>query len=103
MEKFGLNKRNIDIITNILSKYPELEQAIIYGSRAKGNYREGSDIDLTFKGNHLTRSILSKIWLDLDDSNSPYLFDLSIYHELSNQDLVEHINRVGKLFYQRIA
>ncbi|OOF35823.1 nucleotidyltransferase domain-containing protein [Rodentibacter heidelbergensis] len=103
MDEFGLSIRATETIQNILKKYPEVEQAIIYGSRAKGNYREGSDIDLTLKGNHLTRSILSKIWLDLDDSNSPYLFDLSIYHELSNQDLVEHINRVGKMFYQRIA
>ncbi|OOF42451.1 hypothetical protein BKK49_02425 [Rodentibacter rarus] len=103
MDNFGLSIRATETIQNILKKYPEVEQAIIYGSRAKGNYREGSDIDLTLKVNHLTRSILSKIWLDLDDSNSPYLFDLSIYHELSNQDLVEHINRVGKLFYQRIT
>lgn len=101
MAEFGLSPRSIKTIRDILQKYPEVEQAIIYGSRAKGNYREGSDIDLTLKGKNLTRAISSKIWLDLDDSNSPYLFDLSIYHDLTNKNLVEHIDQVGKIFYKK--
>ncbi|MDO5054256.1 nucleotidyltransferase domain-containing protein [Pasteurella oralis] len=101
MEKFGLSQRNIKIIIDILAKYPEIESAIIYGSRAKGNYRIGSDIDLTFKGKNLTDKTLSRIWHDLDDSDSPYLFDLSIYHHLTHQPFIDHIDRVGKIFYQR--
>lgn len=101
MAKFGLSPRATQTIWAILQKYPEVEQAIIYGSRAKGNYQEGSDIDLTLKGQNLTRAIVSKIWLDLDDSNSPYLFDLSVYHELTNEKLVDHIDRVGKVFYEK--
>ena len=79
MADFGLSEKSTALIHEILKKYPEVEQAIIYGSRAKGNYREGSDIDLTLKGERLTSSILSSIWLDLDESYSPYLFDLSIF------------------------
>ncbi|HDV7283260.1 TPA: nucleotidyltransferase domain-containing protein [Mannheimia haemolytica] len=101
MSNFGLSERATKTITDILAKYPEVEQAIIYGSRAKGNYREGSDIDLTFKGKDLTYDIVKRIWGDLDDSDSPYLFDLSIYHQLTNANFIEHIDRVGKLFYQR--
>lgn len=101
MSNFGLNERTIKTITDILAKYPEIEQAIIYGSRAKGNYREGSDIDLTFKGKDLTYDIVKRIWGDLDDSDSPYLFDLSIYDQLTNPNFVEHIDRVGKIFYRR--
>lgn len=86
-EKFGLNEQSIRVITDILKKYPEIEQAIIYGSRAKGNYRIGSDVDLTFKGPNLNQSILGKIRLDLEDSSLPYLFDLSIYHELAHEIL----------------
>lgn len=100
-EKFGLNEQSIRIITDILKKYPEIEQAIIYGSRAKGNYRIGSDIDLTFKGQHLNQTILGKIRLDLEDSSLPYLFDLSIYHELTHENFIQHIDRVGQQFYQR--
>lgn len=101
MEKFGLNAKNTKIICDILAKYPEVETAIIYGSRAKGNYRLGSDVDLTFKGENLTTSILSKIWHELDDSDSPYLFDISVYHQLTHQPFIEHIDRVGQVFYQR--
>lgn len=101
MSNFGLSERATKTITDILAKYPEVEQAIIYGSRAKGNYREGSDVDLTFKGKDLTYDIVKRIWGDLDDSDSPYLFDLSIYHQLTNANFIEHIDRVGKVFYQR--
>lgn len=101
MPNFGLSERATKTITDILAKYPEVEQAIIYGSRAKGNYREGSDVDLTFKGKDLTYDIVKRIWGDLDDSDSPYLFDLSIYHQLTNANFIEHIDRVGKVFYQR--
>lgn len=101
MPNFGLSERAIKTITDILAKYPEVEQAIIYGSRAKGNYREGSDIDLTFKGQDLTYDIIKCIWGDLDDSDSPYLFDLSIYSQLTNSNFIEHIDRIGKIFYQR--
>lgn len=101
MSKFGLSERSIQRIKDILAKYPDVEQAIIYGSRAMGNYREGSDIDLTLKGSALTSQIASKIWNDLDDSYLPYLFDISVYHQLTHQPFIEHIDRVGQLFYQR--
>ncbi|WP_273392004.1 nucleotidyltransferase domain-containing protein [Actinobacillus porcinus] len=101
MADFGLSEKSTALIHEILKKYPEVEQAVIYGSRAKGNYREGSDIDLTLKGERLTSSILSSIWLDLDESYSPYLFDLSIYSQLTNPDFIAHIDRVGKIFYQK--
>ncbi|QLB19452.1 nucleotidyltransferase domain-containing protein [Mannheimia granulomatis] len=101
MSNFGLNEHQTKIICDILAKYPQVETAIIYGSRAKGNYREGSDIDLTFKGQDLTYDIVKKIWGDLDDSSSPYLFDLSIYDQLTNPNFIEHIDRVGKIFYHR--
>lgn len=71
----------------------------IYGSRAKGNYKNGSDIDLTLKGNHLNLSLLNQIANELDDLMLPYTFDLSIYSHISNEALIEHIDRVGKLFY----
>lgn len=103
MPNFGLSEKAIKTIVDILAKYPEVETAIIYGSRAKGNYREGSDIDLTFKGQSLTVDTLFKIANDLDDSDSPYLFDLSIYHQLENPNSIDHINRIGKVFYQKTS
>ena len=99
--KFGLSEETINKINAIFSKYPEVEIVIIYGSRAKGDYREGSDIDITLKGKDLTNKILSKIQGDLDDLNNPYLFDVSIFDHLQSPDLEDHIKRVGQIFYNR--
>ncbi len=98
---FGLNKHTTDTFCNVFRKYPEIQAAIIYGSRAKGNYREGSDIDITLKGEGLSDEICSKVWLDLDELNTPYLIDLSVYDKLTSDSLIEHIDRVGKVLYQK--
>ncbi|MGI4804075.1 MAG: nucleotidyltransferase domain-containing protein [Janthinobacterium lividum] len=99
--KFGLKPETIEKINSVFIKHPEVEEVIIYGSRAKGNYRNGSDIDITLKGESLIDSILSKVSWDIDDLNTPYLFDISIFSKLNSPDLEEHINRVGKVFYQK--
>ena len=99
--KFGLSDQSIELIHSILKTYPEIEKVIIYGSRAKGNFREGSDIDLTLYGKNLTYDIKSKLSGDLDDSATPYLFDISIFDKLNAPDLEEHINRVGQIFYTK--
>jgi predicted nucleotidyltransferase len=74
---------SISTIHKIFQKYQEIEQALIFGSRAKGNYKEGSDIDLTLIGKNLTTNDLLNIASDLEDSNLPYLFDLSQVEQLS--------------------
>lgn len=99
--KFGLNEATITKISSVFAKYPEVEEVIIYGSRAKGNFREGSDIDITLKGQELNDSVLSKIFWEIDELNTPYLFDISIYDQLNSPDLAEHINRVGQVFYMK--
>lgn len=98
---FGLEIATIKAIQKVLEKYPEVEKAILYGSRAKGNYRVGSDIDLTLIGQNLNLSILQKIENDLDDLFLPYKIDLSLYHHIHNENLLEHIDRVGKVFYEK--
>ncbi|TNG96069.1 nucleotidyltransferase domain-containing protein [Pasteurellaceae bacterium USgator11] len=101
MSDFGLSQRTRDTIHAILRQHPEVESAVIYGSRAKGNYRAGSDVDLTLKGEQLSHDVLLRISGELYDSSVPYLFDLSIYHQLSNPNFIEHIDRVGRVFYQK--
>lgn len=96
---YGLKEKHINAIIDVFKKYPEIEQAILYGSRAKGNYRNGSDIDLSLKGKNLTLSLLFKIETKLDDLLLPYKIDLSIYHKIENPDLINHIKRVGIIFY----
>jgi len=97
--KFGLNNHVIDLIQKVFSNYSQVEKVIIYGSRAKGTYKNGSDIDLTLIGNNIDLNILNQISLDLDDLILPYTFDLSIYRFIDNPDMISHIQRVGKHFY----
>lgn len=99
--KFGLDDITIQKFCGVFAAYPEIEQVIIYGSRAKGTFREGSDIDISLVGNKLTPDIRSRVWLDLDDLNSPYLIDLSVFHLLNSPSLEDHILRVGKTFYAK--
>ena len=99
--KFGLKEKTVEQINVIFSKYPQVEQAILYGSRAKGNYKNGSDIDLTLKGGGLNLSLINKISLEIDDLLLPYTFDISIFEQISDKALLEHIERVGHIFYER--
>ncbi|MBN1930728.1 MAG: nucleotidyltransferase domain-containing protein [Desulfobacterales bacterium] len=99
--QYGLKQITIEKICWIFSKYEQVEEVILYGSRAKGNYRPGSDVDLTLKGKKLNLKVLNKISVDLDDLLLPYTFDISIYHHITNPDVIEHIERVGKVFYKK--
>lgn len=99
--RFGLKPTTISAICSVFGRYPELEQAIIYGSRAKGTYRDGSDIDLTLVGDALSYTQLNRIETEIDDLLLPYMMDLSLYSQINNVELKEHIRRVGQLFYQR--
>lgn len=97
--KFGLPDDTIKKINAVFVKYPHVEKVIIYGSRAKGNYKTGSDIDLTMIGEKLTVQDRSHIFHELDDLPIPYTIDLSIFAKLDHPDLIDHIHRVGKIFF----
>jgi len=97
---YGLTSDEINKIKEVFSRHKEIEKAILYGSRAQGNYQNSSDIDLSLFGEKITLTQLLEIENQLDDLLIPYKIDLSIYHKIENLDLIEHIDRVGKVFYE---
>lgn len=97
----GLTEDTISQIKEVFSNHSRVISAILYGSRAKGNYKVGSDIDLTLIGTNLSLEELLEIQSELEELPIPYKFDLSLYQQLENPDLIEHIKRVGKFFYQK--
>lgn len=103
MSGFGLSDQTLATLRGILTAYPEIEKAILYGSRAMGNYRKGSDIDLTLVGAALDDRLLSRIAGRLEDSTIPYHVDLSLKDHIDNPNLLAHIARVGVLFYEKEA
>ncbi len=99
--KFGLPDKTIDMMHVVFKKYKQIDKVVLYGSRAKGNYRNGSDIDLTLFGNDIDYKLQIDIFDDLDELLLPYMIDLSVYYDISNDKLKEHITRVGEVFYER--
>ena len=97
-EEFGLSAKTHSALSSLFIRYPKIERVVLYGSRAKGNYRPGSDIDLTLIAPTLSLSDLMKIQNEIDDLMLPYKVDLSLYHQLESEDLKDHIERVGKDF-----
>lgn len=97
---YGLKETTIDAINGVFARHKGIAQVIIYGSRAKGNYRDGSDIDLTIKAPTLGLNELYRIEDELDDLLLPYKIDLSLLHHIGNPDLVAHIGRVGAIFFE---
>ena len=97
---FGLSKRNTERLQQVFVTYPEVQEVWLYGSRAKGNATEGSDIDLSLKGSQLTHRHQLQISEAIENLLLPYRVDLSIYDSLPIL-LKEHIQRVGHFFFQQ--
>lgn len=99
--EYGLSDIELRKLSELFAGYEDIEEVILYGSRAKGNYKPFSDVDISLVGSRLTRSALNQISLAIDDLLLPYQFDLSIFHKLTNPELKEHIQRVGISIFNR--
>lgn len=95
----GLWPEEMDRLHSIFSNERSVSKVLLYGSRAKGTHRPGSDIDLTLVGRDLTVTHLLDLASKIDDLLLPYEVDLSIFEHIDNRALVEHINRVGKVVF----
>ena len=100
--KFGLSDTTISAIHSVLMRQHEVEGALLYGSRAKGTFKHGSDIDLTLiGGSELTDTVLYRVADELDDLLLPYEIDLSLFSDIQDAAVVDHIQRRGIVFFSR--
>jgi predicted nucleotidyltransferase len=100
--KYGLPDSAIQSICAVLGRHPQVKRATLYGSRAHGSHKNGSDIDLALHGEEdLTLPVLYRILDNLDDLLLPYVIDLSIFNDIGDPDVIAHIQRVGVGFYER--
>ena len=88
-------------IRRALSRFPAVKKAVLYGSRAKGDFKNGLDKDPTRFGEKLTSHDPGVIDDELDELLLPYTIDLSIYEHIDNAGLREHIDRVGQVFCEK--
>ena len=100
---FGLPAATLDKLNGVFARHSAIAAVLIYGSRAKGNYRRGSDIDLTIKGGEIPFAEFMQIEDQIDDLMLPYSVDLSQYRQIDNAELRAHIDRVGVPVYVRSA
>lgn len=94
----GLPAYSVDQLREVFRAWPQIDRVILYGSRAKGSYRTGSDIDLCILGETLSLPDLLAIESRIDDLLLPWKVDLSLFHKIDNPALLEHIQRVGVVF-----
>lgn len=98
---YGMTEEELNLLCSLFARQKEIEQVILYGSRAKGTHKPFSDVDITLLGVGLSRSHLNRLMADIDESSLPYSFDISILSKITNPDLMEQIEKTGVVLYQR--
>ncbi len=97
----GLTIEELELLCSLFARQKEIEQVILYGSRAKGTHKPFSDVDITLLGIGLSRSHLNRLMADIDESSLPHFFDVSILSKITNPDLKEQIEKTGVVLYRR--
>ena len=100
MNEFGLETMEMDKIIMSIASIDGVDKAVIYGSRAKGNYKPFSDVDISLVGKSLSYSDLLRLHSIIDDLLLPYEIDLNIFDLIQNENLKEHILRCGRVIYE---
>jgi predicted nucleotidyltransferase len=98
---FGLTDHALGLLRGFFSADPQIEKAIVYGSRAIGNFRNGSDIDITLDAPGMDFDDFVRLCSGVDDLMLPWNIDLSLLSHIDNPDLLSHIARVGKPLWIR--
>lgn len=97
----GLSELDIEYIVGVIAKFREIKKAVVFGSRAKGSYKAGSDVDIAIYGDDITFDTISSLHSLLEDESPlPYFFDIVDYTHLDHNELREHIDRVGIVIYE---
>jgi predicted nucleotidyltransferase len=100
VSEFGLDERALRLIRSVFEQHPNIREARVFGSRAKGNYRPESDVDIAVFGaiDNVEASLIAS---ELDDLPLPYRFDVQAYGHIQHTPLREHIDRVGLPMFVR--
>jgi predicted nucleotidyltransferase len=101
MAQYGIPTEDLRAILKVFESEQQVQDVILFGSRAKGCFSEGSDIDLALKGDNLTLNNLLNLSTALDELFLPYKFDLVIFDRIQEPQLTDHIERVGILIFSR--
>lgn len=101
LKNSGLLNKDLTMILEATQMFPEIEQVILFGSRAKGTQKIGSDVDLAIKGNISYDTVLGLSTVLNEEKALPYFFDVINYHSITESQLIEHIDRVGIILFEK--
>jgi predicted nucleotidyltransferase len=101
INEFGLSERDMKVFQDIFRQYPEITKVQIFGSRAKGNFKTGSDVDLAVMNEGVDTRTLLNVRGAFEESSLPYKVDLVYPITLKHTELKDHITRIGIIFYER--
>ncbi len=97
----GLSSKELSEITLILKKFPDIQETILFGSRAMGTFKPASDVDIALKG-RITLQVVARVKALLEEESSmPYTFDVVDYHTIETTAFKEHIDQHGQSIYKR--
>ena len=97
----GLSAATLEKVRAVLERFPEVERAVLFGSRAKGTHKPGSDIDLALEGAALDWRVVGRLYTALDDLLLPYTFSLIVHDQATGPEVAAHIARVGISIFER--
>lgn len=98
---YGLDKETLEQLNHVFSEVKSIDKVILYGSRAMGNYKNGSDIDISLFGNGLTLKTVYALEELIYELYLPYMFDISVFEQINNEALRTHILEKGAVLYGR--
>lgn len=101
MNDFGLPTGDLNAIINVVASVDNVQRAVVYGSRAKGNYRPNSDIDIMLFGDSLTFSDIATVADRLDDLLLPWQIDITARNRVFNSDFIEQVDCYDKVIFNR--
>ena len=98
--KFGLSDTVIKELQDVFRRHTNIVKVLVFGSRSKGTYREGSDIDLALIGKDIDYNQILSILCEIEDLGFLYSIDLLVYQKKVGAPIGDHIDRVGQVFYE---
>ena len=96
----GLSEAELEVLRGVFARFPQIEEVMLFGSRARGSHRTSSDVDLAIKGKNITIDTLAKLRYILEEeANLPYFFDVVVYDGVGNEKLKRVIDVSGTNIY----
>jgi len=100
--KYGLKDEYIQTFLEIIAKFDNVEKVALFGSRATGNHKKASDVDIVIFGENVNAALACAIKFEIEEETIiPYFFDVIAYQVIKNEKLKEHIDKKSIILWNK--